>query len=279
MKSYTRRYLLVTVLASRRVETTWSFLLTPPSRTAFHHHPQATTTFPRFHDIRLFASTDDSPTDKVVKEEEEEKEQEILGPLASAKRAGNSVMDDESNKAATGTVNERLLAELEQVADKEKYGARSPMGKKLGLESFRSSKTDQEREAAIQEARNLNGVNPIVAIGGSLFALAAAAALWWLTNYLAEFFALHPVDSDVYFVSRVSAVFRNVAMGLVSLASGFFGVTGLGILLLGLRVAYGVATGELDPTPLKKNKEDQVELPNVWDLMLNKKPDRRRNRK
>jgi hypothetical protein len=105
--------------------------------------------------------------------------------------------------------------------------------------------------------------------------LAAAAGLWVITNLLAEFFALHPVESDLYFVQRVSSVFRNIVMGMSSLASGFFSVTGVGIFLLAVRVAYGVAKGELDPTPLKKNDKGEPQLPNVWDLMLNKKPDRR----
>jgi hypothetical protein len=179
-------------------------------------------------------------------------------------------------KAATRTVNERLLEELSAASKKEKYGARSTVGKKLGLDSFESSKTDAERAAAIQEAQNLNGVNPIVALVGSTFALASAGGLWVLTTYLATFFAMHPVTTDVYFVQRVSGVFRNIIMGLSSLASGFFGVTGLGLFLLGIRVAYGVLTGELDPTPLKKSlKEDVVDLPNVWDFMTNKKPGRR----
>ena len=179
-------------------------------------------------------------------------------------------------KAATRTVNERLLEELSAASKKEKYGARSPMGKKLGLDSFKSSKTDAERAAAIQEAQNLNGVNPIAALVGSTFALASAGGLWILTTYLATFFAMHPVTTDVYFVQRVSGVFRNIVMGLSSLASGFFGVTGLGLFLLGIRVAYGVLTGELDPAPLRKSlKEDAVALPNVWDFMTNKKPGRR----
>jgi hypothetical protein len=180
----------------------------------------------------------------------------------------------DDGKAMTGTVNERLLAELEDAARQEKYGSRSAMSKSMGV---RSRKSDQEREAAIEEARNLNGVNPVVAITGSLFALAMAAGLWGLTNWLAEWFFLHPTNSDVYFVTRASSVVRNIVMGLSSLASGFFGVTGLGIFLLGIRVAYGVAKGELDPTPIKsKSKDGDVEAPNVWDLMMNKKPGRRR---
>lgn len=183
-------------------------------------------------------------------------------------------------QAEIGTINERLKEELRQAAEKEKYGARSNLGKKLGLSSLRRStgKTDAEREAALEEMRNLNGVNPASALGGSFLAIGIAVGLWYATNVLATFFALHPVNSDVYFVQRVAAVFRNVVVGLISLASGFFGVTGFGIFLLGVRVAYGVATGELDPTPMKKNQEASPELPNVWDLMMNKKPSQRRKK-
>lgn len=183
-------------------------------------------------------------------------------------------------QAATNTVNERLLAELKEAENKEKYGARSSVGKKLGLvDGFgRPRKTDEEIQAAIEKARDLNGVNPVVAITGSLFALGVAAGLWYATQKLGLFFAMNPIDSDVYFVQRSAQVVRNVSMGLISLASGFFGVTGLGIFLLGIRVAYGVMMGELDPTPIKQNKQQKVDMPNVWDLMMNKKPGRRGGR-
>jgi hypothetical protein len=180
------------------------------------------------------------------------------------------------DRAATKTVNERLMAELKEAENKEKFGARSSVGKKLGLDGFgRSRKTDEEIQAALAEARDLNGVNPVVAITGSLFALGVAAGLWYGTKELGTFFALHPVESDVYFVQRSAQVVRNVAMGMISLAAGFFGVTGLGIFLLGVRVAYGIVTGELDPTPIKQNQQEKVDVPNVWDLMMNKKPGRR----
>ena len=182
----------------------------------------------------------------------------------------------EEGLAATNTINERLMEEVKEFENQEKGGARSSFGKKLGLEGFRSEKTDEERQAALEEARNLNGVNPLVALGGAAFALAGAGGLWALTNFIIEYFALHPVVNDSYIVERVTAVTRNVVVGMVSLASGFFGVTGLGILLLAIRVSYGVMTGELDPTPIKKPIQEEVEMPNVWDLMMNKKPGRRR---
>ena len=196
-------------------------------------------------------------------------------------RTDSSVKVSDDGTAATKTVNERLLAELKAAENKEKFGPKSAAGKKLALvDGFgRPRKTDEEIQAAIEAARDLNGLNPIVVLVGSFFALGVAAALWYATQQLGFFFALHPVDTEVYFVIRASQVVRNVAMGLISLASGFFGVCGLGIFLLGVRVAYGVTTGELDPTPIKQNQQkEKIDMPNVWDLMLNKKPNRRGGR-
>ena len=199
----------------------------------------------------------------------------LLSTTGIIKESTNDPSAATTTAAATGTVNERLLAELQEATDKEKFGTRSALGKKLGLDTFKSDKTDAERAAAVAAARDLNGVNPLVALAGSVVALGGAAGLWWLTNWLGAFFAFHPVDTDVYFIQRASLVFRNVVMGLASLASGFFGVTGLGIFLLGVRVAYGVAIGELDPTPIKNNKSTkELEMPNVLDLMMGKKPGR-----
>ena len=195
----------------------------------------------------------------------------ILGSQSEDENEG-----EDEGKAATNTVNERLMAELEEATNAEKSG-RSRSGRKMGLtDGFgRPRKTDEEIQAAIEKARDLNGVNPVVCIVGSLFALGVAAGLWYATQTLGAFFASHPVESTVYFVQRSSQVVRNISMGLISLASGFFGVTGLGIFMLGVRVAYGVMTGELDPTPIKQNQSEKIDMPNVWDLMLNKKPGRR----
>ena len=191
----------------------------------------------------------------------------------------STTKDSSGNTASTGTINERLMVELQDAADQEKYGAKSGFGKKMGLSGRRNEKSPEEMEAALAEARDLNGVNPVVALTGGVFAFVVAGGLWYATQKLGTFFALHPVATDVYFVQRLASVFRNVVMGLASLASGFFGVTGMGIFLLGVKVAIGVAKGELDPTPIVKKKDsNQVEMPNVWDLMMNKKPKRQGGR-
>lgn len=179
------------------------------------------------------------------------------------------------DKAATSTVNERLLSEIQASVNKEKYGSAK---KREYFKEFQSRKTDEERERSIEEARDLNGVNPLVCIGGAAFAWACAGALWVMTTYLGVLFTEHPLETDLYFVQRVAQVFRNAVMGLSSLASGFFGVIGIGIFLLGIRVAYGVMTGELDPTPIKQTKSQEVVMPDVWGLMMGKKPNRRGTR-
>mmetsp|Transcript_42712 Transcript_42712/g.103313 ORF Transcript_42712/g.103313 Transcript_42712/m.103313 type:complete len:297 (+) Transcript_42712:78-968(+) len=197
--------------------------------------------------------------------------------------SAGTIATETSDKAVTNTVNERLMAELKAQEKEEKYGAKSSIGKKLRLVDGygRPRKSDAEIQAAIEQARDLNGVNPAVALTGSFFALGVAAGLWYATGQLGNFFALHPVETDVYFVQRSAQVVRNVSMGLISLASGFFGVTGFGIFLLGVRVSYGVMTGELDPTPIKRNQQvqkDKVDMKNMLDLMTNKKPGRRGGR-
>jgi len=183
--------------------------------------------------------------------------------------------------AATNTINERLMAELQDAEETERFGSK---GKKMSLVDGygRTRKTDAEIKAAIAEARDLNGVNPVVAIVGSFFAFGVAAALWVGTNKLGGYFASHPPETEVYFVLRTAQVFRNVVMGMISLASGFFGVTGLGIFGMGVRVAYGVMTGELDPTPIKTRTtpvKETVDVGNMMDLMMNKKPGRRGGKK
>jgi Protein of unknown function (DUF3082) len=182
--------------------------------------------------------------------------------------------------AAIGTVNERLLAELQQATAMEKSGTNrySKNNRLVEVSSFfKSSKTDEERKAAIAEAQNLNGVNPITTLFGAIFAIVCSIGLWYITQSLASYFALHPTtETDMYIIQRVTIVSRNIVMGLIALASGFFGVTGIGILLLAIRVGYGVIIGELDPSPSNYNAtnnnidNNKVNIGKVWDLMLNK---------
>jgi len=189
--------------------------------------------------------------------------------------------DSATIAAKTNTVNERLMAELKAATEAER-GPKTKLGDKLKGAFKYTDKTDQECQAALEAARDLNGVNPTVTIAASFFAFGMAYGFWTLTQFLAGVFVTHPVPEDApYAFARAAGVFRNVVMGLTSLASGFAAVSGLGVFLLGCRVAYGVVTGELDPTPIKRpgiQGSDDIEIPNVWDLMMNKKPNRRSRR-
>jgi hypothetical protein len=189
-------------------------------------------------------------------------------------KSSDPIKDEPSTAAKTNTVNERLIAELQAAANAEK-GPKTKVGEKFKGAFSYSDKSDAERLASLEAAKDLNGVNPTVTIIASFFAFAMAFGLWSLTEYLAALFLSHPPPADApYAFIRAASVFRNAVMGLISLASGFAGVSGLGVFLLGVRVAYGVMIGELDPTPIKKASDD-VEVPNVWDLMMNKKPNRK----
>eukprot|EP00591_Stephanopyxis_turris_P010477 CAMPEP_0195529456 /NCGR_PEP_ID=MMETSP0794_2-20130614/31991_1 /TAXON_ID=515487 /ORGANISM="Stephanopyxis turris, Strain CCMP 815" /LENGTH=221 /DNA_ID=CAMNT_0040660763 /DNA_START=353 /DNA_END=1018 /DNA_ORIENTATION=- len=196
------------------------------------------------------------------------------------------VQPTEQKAAATNTVNERLMAELEREVEFQK-GPNTAIGQKTaetlgGI--FKNYKSDEERQQALEEAKDLNGVNPVVAIVASLFSFVFAIGLWWCTAKLGAVFAEHPVVTDVYAVQRLATVFRNVVVGIFTLASGFSGVTGVGLFLLGTRVAYGVARGELDPTPIRKKSlsrgfefddgddgGQKVGFSDAWDFMMGKK--------
>ena len=133
------------------------------------------------------------------------------------------------------------MAELDAATQSE-TGPKTRMGEKF-KDSFKyTDKTDAERELALEQAKDLNGVNPTVTILASFFAFAMALGLWSLTQFLAGVFLTHPISDDApYAFARFASVFRNAVMGLTSLASGFSFVSGLGVFALGVRVAYGTS--------------------------------------
>ena len=59
------------------------------------------------------------------------------------------------SKAATSTVNERLLSEIQASVEKEKYGGNTKS--REYFKEFQSQKTEEERQRSIDEARDLNG--------------------------------------------------------------------------------------------------------------------------
>ncbi len=98
------------------------------------------------------------------------------------------------------------------------------------------------------QKEDLNGINPVSTITFSVVPMAMCFALIQLTSWLSAHFAIDQVDSDVYPIQRGAVVARNLVVGISSLATGFTGVIGVGLLAMGIAVAIGVAKGELDPS-------------------------------
>lgn len=105
---------------------------------------------------------------------------------------------------------------------------------------------DQKR--IVQTDVDLNGIDYSTAILGSFPTAALSYGAWIFTGKAAEYFVTHPVETEFYPVQRLAIAVQTVTVGLSSLAAGIFGCTALGLFFLGLRVAAGVASGELDPT-------------------------------
>jgi len=114
--------------------------------------------------------------------------------------------------------------------------------------------TDSQRWIQREDV-DLNGIDPLTCITGAFPVAAVSYGFWVLTGTFAQYFVENPVKTEFYPVERLSIALQTIAVGLSSLAAGIFGVTALGLFLLGCRVLFGVATGELDP-----NKESSTQF-------------------
>jgi len=121
----------------------------------------------------------------------------------------------------------------------------------------------EEQKWIQREDVDLNGIDPLTCIVGAFPVAALSYGFWILTSTFAGYFVENPVQTEFYPVERLSIALQTVAVGLSSLAAGIFGVTALGLMLLGFRVLFGVLTGELDPnkestTPMRRSTAERV---------------------
>jgi len=208
------------------------------------------------HLLLLFASLEENEKDTFsFSDIDKGLERRIIAASSDDDVVMGNLKQDRPPIVASNTVNARLLDELNNSIATNK----NPEPKIKALKNiagfFSSTRTEEERQLALEEAKDLNGVNPFACIAASVVCFVLAAGLWAATNFLTGLFVMHPIQTDIYAIQRFAAVFRNVIVGITSLGAGFSGVTGLGLAALGFRVAYGVyVTGELDPTPLPKNR-------------------------
>lgn len=114
--------------------------------------------------------------------------------------------------------NERILQEVQDTM------------KRLGV-------TEKETPRPAPNYKDYSHVKPLSAFAGAAGSTLVSAALWKLLVTLVALYSQHPFDSDFYVVTRLVAVVRTAVVGLLSLASGISGVTGVGLFLLGARVS------------------------------------------
>mmetsp|Transcript_110623 Transcript_110623/g.298077 ORF Transcript_110623/g.298077 Transcript_110623/m.298077 type:complete len:281 (-) Transcript_110623:129-971(-) len=114
--------------------------------------------------------------------------------------------------------------------------------------------TEDQTRIVMQEV-DLNGIDYMTCILGSIPVAGLSYGFWAFTGATASYFVTHPIDSEFYPVQRLGIAFQTAVVGLSSLAAGIFGFTALGIFLLGIRVAVGISSGELDP---QKQSDDET---------------------
>jgi hypothetical protein len=117
--------------------------------------------------------------------------------------------------ATMGTVNDKLLAEIEEA--KKGFRVEAPQ-------------VDEREDVDISD------VNPIQSVLSGVAALATAYVFWLAVGFAANSFAEHPVDSDIYAIQRISTVMRTVVLGLGTLLTGITAFAGVGLLALGGKV-------------------------------------------
>jgi hypothetical protein len=94
---------------------------------------------------------------------------------------------------------------------------------------------------------DLNGINPLQSLGSAAFAGLVSFLFWRITVGLALTLNRVHLDTDFYPAQRLFSVASTAFVGIMALGAGVIGVTALGLLGLTVRVALGVASGELDP--------------------------------
>lgn len=119
-------------------------------------------------------------------------------------------------KAQMSTINAQLLAEIE--AAKGSIRLEAP-------------------QIEVREEVDISDVNPAVAVASSVATICAAYFMWQFTTFMTISFAEHPFQSDFYPVQRFAGLVRQVVVGASSLLTGLTAATGIGVGVLGIKVA------------------------------------------
>lgn len=119
-------------------------------------------------------------------------------------------------KAQMSTINAQLLAEIE--AAKGSIRLEAP-------------------QIEVREEVDISDVNPVVAMTSSVATVCAAYFMWKFTTFMTISFAEHPFQSDFYPIQRFAGLIRQVVVGASSLLTGLTAAAGIGVGVLGVKVA------------------------------------------
>ncbi|CEM05619.1 unnamed protein product [Vitrella brassicaformis CCMP3155] len=120
---------------------------------------------------------------------------------------------------------------------------------------------DRNELAADERLELLQGINPVEPLFASVVAAVVAYGGFSFMGQLLEIFRASPIPADAaYPVQRLGGAFQQMLFGVVSLGTFSVAINAVGLLVLAMRVAYGIWRGELDP-----NKRDPT-LPSYFDI-------------
>lgn len=114
-----------------------------------------------------------------------------------------------------------------------------------------SDREEVEFSRTLASVQALSRANPASALIGSVGAAVMSSASWALLQRTIELAMLYPMDERIYIVQRITTVVRTGLVTIFALGAGICGVTSVGLLLLAVRVSYGMVTGEFN----KKTKD------------------------
>ena len=198
---------------------------------------------------------DDDARQKLTMPEENDKPRMLVKSLddldATAKAKAGASGSRESFSSSRSTFGSGR-ASIGEDGDKDKEKIKSATFGSLSIDDLKGRMVKNEAtkrgwDDLPKRTEDLNGINPVTTILFSAFPAVVCYLLTTLASYLTNNFAVQYLNSELYPVQRIAIVARNLVVGLVTLGGGFCGIIAVGLLVLGVTVAVGVAKGELDP--------------------------------
>jgi hypothetical protein len=100
-----------------------------------------------------------------------------------------------------------------------------------------SDSTEQETNNATPSGGAAVTTSPLRCFSGALISGGLAFLMYRMTIAIATAFARTPIQSTNPAVISISSAVRTLVNGMVALGTGVFGITALGLLLLGLQLS------------------------------------------